>query len=152
MRTPEQLEKRRSQRREWYRNNRERSLMYQKVWVSKNRERKHLYLKAYYADNRERISATRKVEHVDLRMEIINIYGGYCVCCGETRPQFLTVDHIDSSGAAHRREIGSGTEFYKWLRRQGFPKDNFQLMCFNCNWSKGRYGFCPHVVERAICA
>jgi hypothetical protein len=30
-------------------------------------------------------------------------------------------------------------EFYR-----GYPKDNFQLLCMNCNFAKGHRGECPH--------
>jgi len=74
--------------------------------------------------------------------EIIAAYGGKCQCCGETTLEFLTVDHINNDGAAHRRQIGRG--LYGWLKKHGFPQDNFQLLCMNCNFAKGRYGRCPH--------
>ncbi len=79
-----------------------------------------------------------------LRQQILLIYGSRCACCGESTPEFLTIDHIKNDGAAHRKEVGEGGRFYKWLRRQGFPKDNFQLLCFNCNCAKGIHGECPH--------
>jgi hypothetical protein len=38
--------------------------------------------------------------------------------------------------------IGRG--FYMWLKRQGFPRDDFRLLCHNCNHARGSYGHCPH--------
>lgn len=86
------------------------------------------------------------------RDEIIAAYGGKCSCpgCPETRPEFLTIDHIADDGAKHRRSLfgrnncGSA-KMYAWLKKQGFPKDNYQLLCHNCNWVKHRFGSCPHV-------
>lgn len=38
----------------------------------------------------------------------------------------------------------SGWNFYRWLKNNGFPKKDFQLLCFNCNCAKGFFGMCPH--------
>jgi predicted HNH restriction endonuclease len=37
------------------------------------------------------------------------------------------------------------------LKRQGFPKDEFQLLCSNCNQAKHRYGQCPHHTLEGAC-
>ena len=79
--------------------------------------------------------------------EVIDGYGGKCACCGETRREFLTIDHIDGSGREHKREIGfSGLQFYRWLRRNNYP-EGFQVLCFNCNCGKSNYSVCPHDKE-----
>jgi len=70
------------------------------------------------------------------RLEAIRIYGGRCVECGEREPLFLTIDHVAGDGAAHRREVGAGPRFYKWLERENYPS-GFQVLCMNCNWKKG---------------
>lgn len=75
-------------------------------------------------------------------------YGGYrCVCCGETTPLFLTLDHIHGNGRRHLRELGlkDTRKMYRWIIRNDFPSDLFQVLCYNCN--SGRYrngGVCPH--------
>jgi hypothetical protein len=82
-----------------------------------------------------------------LKLEVIAAYGGACACCGESTPEFLAVDHVDDDGAAHRRELGkhrsAGAATYEWLKRNGFPRDRFQLLCHNCNFAKSTGG-CPH--------
>jgi hypothetical protein len=87
-----------------------------------------------------------------LKLEVIQIYGGKCACkgCTVTHPDFLTVDHKNNDGAKHRKQMRSGkkvkslTSFYAWLKKRGFPKDRFQLLCWNCNLSKYQHGSCPH--------
>ena len=79
-----------------------------------------------------------------LRTEVLSEYGGRCICCGENEPKFLAIDHINGNGAEHRRQHGGGRRTYRWLRKNGFPKDNFQILCHNCNLAKGFYGTCPH--------
>jgi len=74
-------------------------------------------------------------------------YGGYrCVCCGETEPNFLSLDHIHNDGAIHRKEV-SGSNFYRWLRDRDYPPI-LQILCMNCNVGRHRNGgICPHRVE-----
>jgi DNA-directed RNA polymerase subunit RPC12/RpoP len=83
-----------------------------------------------------------------LREDVFAAYGGArCACCGETERAFLSIDHIDNDGAEQRRngDYGrSGTAFYQWLRKNGFPP-GFQVLCMNCNVGKHRNGgVCPH--------
>jgi hypothetical protein len=91
---------------------------------------------------RVRVKLTQPRQRKQLRKETLEAYGNRCACCGETTPEFLTIDHVANDGAKHRKEIGS--RIYEWLKENGFPKSNFQLLCFNCNCTKGIYGECPH--------
>jgi hypothetical protein len=91
----------------------------------------------------EQCIKNRKSFRDNLKQRIINEYGGKCACCGEAEPMFLSIDHINNNGAEHRREIGS--KIYNWLEKYNYPKDNFQLLCFNCNFGKRvNGGTCPH--------
>lgn len=101
--------------------------------------------KAYFK-NRDFYNEIQKTKKAALRAEILQAYGGRCACCGEDEPKFLAVDHIQNNGNKHRAEIGRGN-YYHWLKKNGFPKDNFQLLCHNCNFSKGAYGACPHKTQ-----
>ena len=73
-------------------------------------------------------------------------YGDKCACCGEKHKVFLTLDHVNNDGAAHRKSLSgsgrAGTWFHWWLVKNNFP-DGFQILCWNCNWGK-RMGGCPH--------
>jgi hypothetical protein len=85
----------------------------------------------------------------DLRQQLIEAYGGRCACprCPETNPAFLTLEHVNGTGKAHREVVGSHA--YADLRRRGWPKDGFTLLCFNCNLAT-RFGrTCPHM-EQAL--
>jgi len=88
---------------------------------------------------------------VDLKGEMITAYGGKCQCCGETEPAFMTIDHIDGRGKSHRAKTSSGgyrmsgDVLYRWLKKHNWPKDNYQLMCMNCNFAKSHNpSGCPH--------
>lgn len=66
----------------------------------------------------------------------------FCKCCGETVLNFLTFDHIGGGGGEHKRT----EKFWSiglWLRLNGYP-EGFRVLCMNCNFSIGKYGFCPH--------
>lgn len=87
-----------------------------------------------------------------LRLEVMDAYGGRrCACCGELEILFLSVDHINEDGAAHRRALGypgngkgGGSRTMQWLKQAGFPP-GFQVLCFNCNHGKHvNGGTCPH--------
>jgi len=64
---------------------------------------------------------------------VMGNYGGKCVSCGETHLEFLTIDHINNDGATHRKEVGWGVRFYRWLIKNNFPQGDFQALCYNCN-------------------
>jgi hypothetical protein len=66
-----------------------------------------------------------------------------CSCCGEAHFEFLTIDHVNGGGHAHRKSIKAGHQIYAWLRRNNFPKE-FRVLCANCNMSHGLFGYCPH--------
>lgn len=90
-------------------------------------------------------------ENDKLKYRTISEYGGICICCQEDNSIFLTIDHIDSNGNGSRKELEketghkmTGGNFYRWLKKQGYPKDNFQVLCFNCNFAKHVLGVCPH--------
>lgn len=95
-----------------------------------------------------------KTARLNLKLEVLKTYGGKCTCCSETSIEFLTIDHIDGKGAEHRKSLGldcgsdektaAGHTFYRWLKKNNFPTDNFQILCFNCNYAKHVYGVCPH--------
>ncbi len=71
-----------------------------------------------------------------------------CACCGESEPDFLTLDHINNDGGRQRKmtDIGGGNRFYYWLLRNGFPP-GIQVYCSNCNSSKGKHGECVHKIR-----
>lgn len=71
---------------------------------------------------------------IKLKKEAFDIYGGCCAICKINNYSFLTIDHIEGNGVQHRLKIG--TNIYPWLKSNGFPKDNFQTLCFNCNYYK----------------
>lgn len=73
-------------------------------------------------------------------------YGGaFCACCGEAHIEFLSIDHINDDGAAHRKTFKGS--LHRWLAKHNFPP-GYRVLCMNCNWVRGRFGYCPHEWER----
>lgn len=90
--------------------------------------------------SRESQGRTRKRD----RDQLVEAYGGKCACanCPEANPAFLTLEHTERNGQEHRAKVGSHS--YADLRRRGFPKEGFTLLCWNCN-AMTRFGKkCPH--------
>jgi hypothetical protein len=84
-----------------------------------------------------------------LKLEMVMGYGGACVCCGESEPTFLTLDHTRGGGLAERKRLGSAG-IYKRLKAEGWPRDGYQLLCMNCNLAT-KYGrTCPHQVQEEV--
>lgn len=80
------------------------------------------------------------------RKEIFDYYGWKCNCCGESTPEFMTLDHIYNDGYLDKNPNGtkkSGKELYLLVKKQGFPK-KYQTLCHNCNFAKKLENGCPH--------
>lgn len=122
---------------------------YMREYVRKNRDkmneakRQHYYRKRENPDWVERERGRALQRYHELRHDAMIAYGGYvCACCGETEPNFLSLDHIENDGADHRRKVGKA--IWKWLRDNNYP-EGFQVLCMNCNHGKARNnGICPH--------
>jgi hypothetical protein len=66
-----------------------------------------------------------------------------CCCCGEQHVEFLTLDHANGDGNKERRELGGQAAVFRMLRDRGFPP-GYRTLCWNCNLSYAKYGYCPH--------
>ena len=113
------------------------------------REKKNIRNARYRKNHPE----NAKEYHKKLKMEVFNAYGGAkCACCGECHIEFLSIDHIYNNGAEHRKIIfgdkRNGANLYRWLKRNNFP-EGYQVLCMNCNFAKGHFGYCPHQKERS---
>jgi hypothetical protein len=77
-----------------------------------------------------------KFARFDLKREILFHYSRgsmRCACCGFMDLRALSIDHMNSNGADHRREING--DLYTWLKRNNYPC-GYQVLCMNCQWVK----------------
>ncbi len=116
--------------------------------------------RAHYAANRQAILARHKANYeanpepqrkysrdraARDRREFLDAYGGRCACCGETEPRFLCLDHVNRDGVRDRAATGGrNTGIIRRLKKQGWPKDGYRLLCANCNTATAWGRVCPH--------
>lgn len=84
-------------------------------------------------------------KRVEDKLKVISHYSNgtnKCECCSEKYYEFLTIDHIKGGGHKHRKQVGY-SKIYIWLIRNHFPI-GYRVLCMNCNFAYGRYGYCPH--------
>ena len=117
------------------------------------------YVKNRSKINKKRLGRNRKDEHLkykekrnkcnrdwshDLKQEWANAYGGKCSCCGESILEFLTVEHTNHNGKEDRAARGFGPKLLATLRKEGWPKEGYDIFCMNCNWATRNKKVCPH--------
>jgi hypothetical protein len=100
----------------------------------------------YYATEREREHDTHIIRcrqtYSRAKQRVFEHYcpdGPRCVLCGFDDPRALSIDHVNGGGNAHRKVL-KGVNLYRWIERNGYPKD-FQVLCMNCQFIK-RYEQC----------
>lgn len=114
-------------------------------------EARKAYMRRYYLANRAKIDARMVRWRDKKRLEFIAELGGKCSHCGEANPVVLDFDHINDNGAEHRRATRSVT-IVRYFSKYGVDKEQFQLLCKNCNWIKEykRRKKCPPNLKRNI--
>jgi hypothetical protein len=134
-------EDRKEYQRQYYLKNKEKSLATSKEWVNNHPEERKKIALRYSRNNRDKVNTTTKKVASRIRTQVLEAYGNKCTCCGETEPIFLTIDHIN--GVEPGSGARAGLPLYRYLVKNNFPP-GFQILCYNCNCSKGYYGSCPH--------
>lgn len=94
----------------------------------------------YVKSNRDRFAFYGARQRDALKAEMIAAYGGKCQHCGESDSIVLTLDHINDDSDVEKEAYGEnargGHKQYQRLKAAGWPKERFQLLCFNCNAKK----------------
>lgn len=124
---------------------------YQRKWRIANPEKAHAIDKRHRekaGPGRHRNYTIHRRNYIGkLREEMFEHYGQVCACCGEDEKRFLTIDHINGGGGAHRRMAPGGNVVVD-LRRKGWPKEGLRVLCMNCNWATRTRLPCPHELDR----
>lgn len=145
---------------EWYSQNKEEVKARNRIngkannWYSESRdpEKRRITKQKSYENKKVAdplfFSKRNKLFREKVKREVIALMGDKCVCCGEKEIDFLTIDHINNDGAAHRKNLLSeglsSQKIWTEIRRTG-KFIGFQLMCSNCNLSKHiGNGVCIH--------
>jgi hypothetical protein len=107
--------------------------------------------KEYIAYNRQRIRVRAQQRLRELWRVAYAVYGGRCDCCGETRIEMMTLDHVFNDGAYHR-EVNKdyARKILCRIEKSGRPEPGIAMRCYNCNCVRLRCGECPHVTERKV--
>ena len=134
--------------RDYYHANSKRILANRRINRALNRDREREACRKYREQNKTVIDARRKLKYRKRKEEVIDHYGGSCECCGEHRREFLTIDHVNGGGTKHRKTLGveGGSSIYRFLQVRDYP-DGYRVLCMNCNFSMGLFGYCPHQQE-----
>ena len=90
--------------------------------------------------------------HSVMRKLALEMLGAMCACCGEIESFFLSIDHVNEDGAAHRKmfspkhKFSSTRKYYlDIMDKVANGSEDFQCLCMNCNWGKMMNdGVCPH--------
>ena len=99
--------------------------------------------KIYCTKHREYNRQALQSRMLAIKLEVLNAYGGpKCVHCGETELWVLCIDHIAGGGKKEFKSLNvkGGWTFYRKLKKLGFPKGVYQVLCANCNLYKQIHG------------
>ena len=140
-----------------------------KNWIPSLRDRTYIcapcfriYQSALYHDKKTRMTPEQKmifrikqneynrIWAQRMKLEVMSYYckgQPQCVCCGEKELEFLSFDHILGGGTRHVKNLGN-KRIFMWLKKNNYP-DGFQVLCMNCNFAKGKIGYCPHERKNA---
>lgn len=91
----------------------------------------------------------RRTKDYELRLLAMEALGGLCACCAEDDMVKLTVDHVQNDGGPKRRIDHVGTAyFYRKVISRSVDLGLYQVLCWNCNFSKHLGGgLCVHQRE-----
>lgn len=73
----------------------------------------------------------------NVRLRVIEQFGGKCVYCGCNIPEALEINHINGGGAKEKRETNRGEMFYLDILKGRRNMEDLELTCIVCNaWHK----------------
>ena len=121
-------------------------------WGKNHPEEERMMSRSKYSKKPQQYRAAQKRERQKLRLEVLSHYSKgtpTCDCCGDTNYEFLALDHIKGGGNKHRKSLGGSSAYkvYRFARQNNYP-DMFRVLCHNCNFSYGHYGYCPHQKDK----
>jgi hypothetical protein len=122
---------------DWYYENQDKMIEWNRQYRETHREHYKEYNKQYFNSEHGR-NMNRKCQKEAseaVKRKVYEHYGSCCAICGESNWEFLTIDHKNNDGNLQRKIHGIGSSFHYWIIRNNFP-DDLQLLCYNHNCSK----------------
>ena len=105
------------------------------------------YVKEYYKIHKENFKRRSKEYRHRLKIKVFTMLGNKCVgwnnkgCpfnCTDVR--CLQIDHVNGDGVESRKKLrqSGGWAYYYYLLKdiKAGHKNNYQILCANCNWIK----------------
>lgn len=98
-------------------------------------------------ERRQSIARRHKEKYGKMKFTIINFYTKgtmKCQCpkCDVIGYEFMTIDHVKNNGNIDRK-TKNAAQIRKLIIENNFP-DDYQVLCYNCNCTKGTFGVCSH--------
>lgn len=121
------------------------------LWLHEHKGSLRDWNRQWRSENRAKLTIDKRDYWNKIRAEVLDAYGNKCQCCGESDVRFLTLDHVNGRTTTGKSSTGkkiTGKKSMAEAKRLGFPRDKFQILCFNCNCAKGIYGMCPHQLRK----
>lgn len=73
----------------------------------------------------------------EARQRILELFGMKCCRCGyDSDVRALQLDHIHRARVPRNHTHRSGYGLYREILKGNISKNDFQLLCANCNWIK----------------
>jgi hypothetical protein len=98
-----------------------------------------------YINSRPTGTTESSKSYRNLKFSIIEHYSPekVCMCCGYNNIIALTINHIKGGGNDEVQRFGGRYRLLMSIRDRNYPPE-YNILCYNCNFSLGRYGYCPH--------
>lgn len=94
-------------------------------------------------ERRRKLGSKTWVKNQAAKTDVLSRFGGRCVCCLESDPDKLVMDHVHGGGSEEKKKYPS-RNVYLSLRGKEPDRSKFQVLCQNCNQAKASLGTCPH--------
>lgn len=106
-------------------------------WRAKHRKQARAIVAKCYIKNKEKYLPKARERTRKVRLECLKAYSPELKCslCPENHDEFMVLDHIDGGGTEHRKQTGSGSKFYFWIKKNHFPS-GYRVLCHNCNFKE----------------
>jgi len=133
---------------QYYQSHKEQCRTKHREWMQAHPTYNRRYKKQlkWYDFNRE-----RRQKRIKLWLQVLELYGNKCPCCGEDLRAFGTVEHLKGNGAEHRRQYGTlpdgQTALLEDVIREN-DKTTYRVSCWNCHLGAHMNdGMCPHQTD-----